>query len=70
MLVLGDQLRVEGRQPVVRHLQMDRAYVDRGYRGHGADKHCVFHSRQKRGVTPTIQRETRRRAGIEPASSR
>ena len=36
------------------------------HRGHNADKDRVFVSRQKRGVTPTIRREIRRRAGIEP----
>jgi IS5 family transposase len=45
---------------------IERAYVDRGYRGHDADKQRVFVSGQKRGVTPTIRREIRRRAGIEP----
>ena len=45
---------------------VERAYVDRGYRGHDADKQRVFVSGQKRGVTPTIRREIRRRAGIEP----
>lgn len=45
---------------------VERAYVDRGYRGHDADKGRVFVSGQKRGVTPTIRREIRRRAGIEP----
>ena len=45
---------------------IERAYVDRGYRGHDADKARVFLSGQKRGVTPTIRREIRRRAGIEP----
>lgn len=45
---------------------IERAYVDRGYRGHDADKARVFVSGQKRGVTPTIRREIRRRAGIEP----
>jgi IS5 family transposase len=43
-----------------------RAYVDRGYRGHDADKARVFLSGQKRGVTPTIRRELRRRNAIEP----
>jgi IS5 family transposase len=47
-------------------VSIERAYVDRGYRGHGADKARVFLSGQKRGVTPTIRREIRRRAGIEP----
>jgi IS5 family transposase len=45
---------------------VERAYVDRGYRGHDADKARVFVSGQKRGVTPTIRREIRRRAAIEP----
>ena len=43
-----------------------RAYVDRGYRGHDADKARVFIARQKRGLTPTIRRELRRRSAIEP----
>jgi IS5 family transposase len=45
---------------------IERAYVDRGYRGHDADKDRVFVSGQKRGVTPTIRRERRRRSAIEP----
>jgi IS5 family transposase len=49
---------------------IERAYVDRGYRGHDADKARVFVSGQKRGVTPTIRREIRRRAGIEPVIGR
>ena len=45
---------------------VERAYVDRGSRGHDADTQRVFISGQKRGVTPTIRREFRRRACIEP----
>jgi IS5 family transposase len=45
---------------------IERAYVDRGYRGHDGDKSRVFLSGQRRGVAPTIRREIRRRAGIEP----
>jgi transposase, IS5 family len=45
---------------------IERAYVDRGYRGHDADRSRVFISRQKRGLTPTIRRELRRRNGVEP----
>src|SRR4051812_11628527 len=45
---------------------VERAYVDRGYRGHDADKTRVFVSGQKRGLTPTIRRERRRRSAIEP----
>jgi IS5 family transposase len=47
-------------------VRVERAYADRGYRGHDADKARVFLSGQKRGVTPTIRREIRRRAAIEP----
>jgi IS5 family transposase len=54
---------------------IERAYVDRGYRGHDAEdrrpgephQSRVFLSCQRRGVTPTIRREIWRRAGIEPA---
>lgn len=45
---------------------IERAYVERGYRGHDADRARVFISRQKRGLTPTMRRELRRRNGIEP----
>ena len=45
---------------------VERVYVDRGYRGHDADRARVFISRQKRGLTPTIRRELRRRNAIEP----
>ena len=43
-----------------------RAYLDRGYRGHGLDPRRAFISGQRRGVTPTIRRELRRRSAIEP----
>ena len=43
-----------------------RAYVDRGYRGHDADKARVFIAGQKRGMTSTIRRELRRRNAVEP----
>jgi transposase, IS5 family len=47
--------------------KVERAYVDRGYRGHDEpDRARVFISRQKRGLTPTIRKELRRRNGIEP----
>jgi transposase, IS5 family len=45
---------------------IERAYVDRGYRGHDADGARVFVAGQKRGLTPAIRRERRRRAAIEP----
>ena len=48
-------------------LQIERAYVDQGYRGHDApDPRRVFISGQKRGVFGAIKRELRRRSAIEP----
>ena len=46
--------------------RVERAYVDRGYRGHDADKERVFITRQRGGLTPTIRRELRRRNAVEP----
>ena len=44
-----------------------RIYVDLGYRGHDyGHKERVFITRQRRGLTPTIKRELRRRSAIEP----
>jgi IS5 family transposase len=46
-----------------------RILADKGYRGHNAPpdyKFRVFLSGQKRGVTPQIKRELRRRAAVEP----
>ncbi|MBV1699754.1 MAG: IS5 family transposase [Hyphomicrobiales bacterium] len=45
---------------------IERAYVDKGYRGHDTtDPHRVFISGQKRGVFGVIKRELRRRSAIE-----
>ena len=47
--------------------EIERAYVDKGYRGHdAANPHRVFISGQKRGVFGTIKREPRRRSAVEP----
>lgn len=62
---LGAQIdqvaRVIGRKPA-------RAYVDRGYRGHGVVREGLeVHVSHTRGiVSPTIRRELRRRNAIEP----
>ena len=62
---LGAQLdqvaRVTGRPPA-------RAYVDRGYRGHGIarDGLDVYISHTRGIASPTIRRELRRRNAIEP----
>ena len=46
---------------------VDRAYFDKGYRGHDtAQPRRVFISGQKRGVHGAIKRELRRRSAIEP----
>jgi IS5 family transposase len=47
--------------------EIERVYVDKGYRGHSAPKpRSVFISGQKRGVHGVIKRELRRRSAIEP----
>ena len=46
-----------------------RILADKGYRGHNAPpdyKFRVFLSGQRRGVTPAIKRELRRRSAVEP----
>jgi len=46
---------------------IERAYVDKGYRGHQTPRPLrVFISGQKRGVHGVIKRELRRRSAIEP----
>jgi len=48
---------------------IERIHADAGYRGHNAPPNYrfkVYTSKQKRGVTPQIQREMRRRAAVEP----
>jgi IS5 family transposase len=46
--------------------EIERAYVDKGYRGHDtANPRRVFISGQKRGVFGVIKRELRRRSAIE-----
>ena len=57
--ILEDTQRLTGRE-------IERAYVDKGYRGHdAANPRRVFISGQKRGVFGRIKRELRRRSAIE-----
>src|SRR5450759_942440 len=57
---IEDTERLTGRE-------IERAYVDKGYRGHDAPHpHRVFITGQKRGVFGAIKRELRRRSAIEP----
>ncbi len=52
---------------VMTGLEPARIYVDLGYRGHDyVHKERVSITRQRRGLTPTIKRELRRRSAIEP----
>jgi IS5 family transposase len=47
--------------------EIERGYVDKGYRGHDAENpRRVFISGQKRGVFGIIKHELRRRSAIEP----
>jgi transposase, IS5 family len=58
--VIEDTQKLTGRE-------IERAYVDKGYRGHNAPHpRRVFISGQKRGVFGAIKRELRRRSAIEP----
>jgi IS5 family transposase len=57
---IGQVIAMTGTEP-------ERTYVDQGYRGHDyAKTDRVFITRQRRGLTPTIRRELRRRSAIEP----
>jgi IS5 family transposase len=57
--VIEETQRLTGRE-------IERAYVDKGYRGHDTENpHRVFISGQKRGVFGRIKRELRRRSAIE-----
>jgi IS5 family transposase len=47
--------------------EIERAFVDKGYRGHDApNPRRIFISGQKRGVFGAIKRQLKRRAAIEP----
>jgi IS5 family transposase len=64
----GHTLRevTEATQEVTRRA-IERAYVDKGYRGHDVPNPCrVFIAGQKRGVFGSIKRGLRRRSAIEP----
>jgi transposase, IS5 family len=55
------RMAIEGTERFTGH-EIERAYVDKGYRGHdAANSHRIFISGQKRGVFGAIKRELRRR---------
>ena len=57
--VIGEMERWTG-------IEVERIYVDKGYQGHDyPNKFKVYKSGQKRGITPTIKKELRRRSAIE-----
>lgn len=64
----GHTLRdIIGRTETLTGCAIERAYVDKGYRGHTTQNpRRVFISGQKRGVFGVIKRELRRRSAIEP----
>jgi len=43
-----------------------RCFVDRGYRGHGISETEVLISGRRRGLTPQMKKELKRRSAIEP----
>lgn len=58
--VLEDTQKLTGRS-------IERAFVDKGYRGHDApNPRSVFISGQKRGVHGAIKRQLKRRSAVEP----
>ena len=58
--VIEDTEKLTGRE-------IERAYVDKGYRGHDVENpRRVFISGQKRGVFGVIKRQLKRRSAIEP----
>jgi len=51
---------------ILTDIRPKRAFVDRGYRGHGVQTTAVYIAGQKRGLTPALRRDLRRRSAIEP----
>ena len=47
-------------------VQVKRAYVDNGYKGHGIEDKEIFRSGQRHGITPAIKKQIKRRQAIEP----
>ncbi len=45
---------------------VQRSFADRGYRGHGIKESPVLISGRKRGLTPQMKKELKRRSAVEP----
>ena len=46
--------------------QINQAFVDKGYKGHGINDRMIFISGQKRGMTKWYKKQLKRRQAIEP----
>lgn len=46
--------------------QVQRSFVDRGYRGHKIKEPQVLISGRRRGMTPQMKKELKRRSAVEP----
>lgn len=47
-------------------VSVKRAFVDKGYRGHGLSQPSVYIAGTRRQTSPTLKRELRRRSAVEP----
>ena len=47
-------------------MSVKRAYVDKGYRGHGLSHPSVYIAGTRGLTSPTLKRELRRRSAVEP----
>ena len=45
---------------------VSRAFVDKGYKGHGVEEAQVFINGQRKGITKVIKKQMKRRQAIEP----
>lgn len=45
---------------------IEKAFVDKGYRGHSVTTADVYISGQKRGMTPSLKKKLKRLSAIEP----
>jgi IS5 family transposase len=54
------------RSHAVTGIKVTKAFVDRGYKGHGISDCNVFISGQRRGITASIKKQMKRRQAIEP----
>lgn len=47
-------------------VKVKRAFIDKGYKGHGVENKEIFMSGQRQGITATIKKQIKRRQAIEP----